>query len=156
MSHLRRATGESTIGHLGTLDPLATGVLPLLLGKYTGWRNCLAPCPKPTPGQSALGLPPTPTTPTNPGNLVGCPFAVKHTDPVRSGSLSRTSRTDAAALSAKKVEGKPAYKAARRGETVVLKSVSLLIDEFVIGEIKDGCAEFTIRISSGGCALRGA
>src|SRR5277367_2362722 len=31
----RRATGESSIGHLGTLDPMATGVLPLLLGKYT-------------------------------------------------------------------------------------------------------------------------
>ena len=32
---VRRATGESSIGHLGTLDPMATGVLPLLLGKYT-------------------------------------------------------------------------------------------------------------------------
>ncbi len=30
-----RATGEKSIGHLGTLDPMATGVLPLLLGKYT-------------------------------------------------------------------------------------------------------------------------
>src|SRR6201991_743462 len=35
VSRLRRATGESMIGHLGTLDPMATGVLPLLLGKYT-------------------------------------------------------------------------------------------------------------------------
>ena len=33
--HLRRLTGESAIGHLGTLDPMATGVLPVLLGKYT-------------------------------------------------------------------------------------------------------------------------
>src|SRR6202046_4481093 len=32
---VRRATGERAIGHLGTLDPMATGVLPLLLGKYT-------------------------------------------------------------------------------------------------------------------------
>ena len=48
------------------------------------------------------------------------------------------------------MEGKPAYKAARRGETVVLKSVSLQIEEFVIGERQDGYAEFTIRISSGG------
>src|SRR5580704_7852555 len=35
VARVRRATGESSIGHLGTLDPLATGVLPLLLGKYT-------------------------------------------------------------------------------------------------------------------------
>ncbi len=32
---LRRITGERSIGHLGTLDPMATGVLPLLLGKFT-------------------------------------------------------------------------------------------------------------------------
>ena len=32
---VRRSTGEKSIGHLGTLDPMATGVLPLLLGKYT-------------------------------------------------------------------------------------------------------------------------
>src|SRR5437868_12986252 len=32
---VRRATGERSIGHLGTLDPMATGVLPLLLGNYT-------------------------------------------------------------------------------------------------------------------------
>src|SRR6202050_5590732 len=32
---VRRATGERSTGHLGTLDPMATGVLPLLLGKYT-------------------------------------------------------------------------------------------------------------------------
>src|ERR1700734_1580984 len=32
---VRRATGERAIGHLGTLDPMATGVLPLLLGRYT-------------------------------------------------------------------------------------------------------------------------
>src|ERR1019366_7710394 len=32
---VRRATGEKSIGHLGTLDPMATGVLPLLLGRFT-------------------------------------------------------------------------------------------------------------------------
>ena len=35
VSRLRRITGEKSIGHLGTLDPMATGVLPLLLGKFT-------------------------------------------------------------------------------------------------------------------------
>ena len=32
---VRRITGERSVGHLGTLDPMATGVLPLLLGKFT-------------------------------------------------------------------------------------------------------------------------
>ena len=35
VNRLRRITGERAIGHLGTLDPMATGVLPLLMGKYT-------------------------------------------------------------------------------------------------------------------------
>src|SRR5208282_1936962 len=35
VGRLRRITGERSIGHLGTLDPMATGVLPLLIGKYT-------------------------------------------------------------------------------------------------------------------------
>ena len=32
---VRKLTGESSVGHLGTLDPMATGVLPLLLGRFT-------------------------------------------------------------------------------------------------------------------------
>jgi tRNA pseudouridine55 synthase len=52
--------------------------------------------------------------------------------------------------SAKKIDGKPAYKAARRGETVVLKPVSLTVEEFVVGAVEGGYAEFSIRISSGG------
>ena len=35
VAQMRRITGEKSIGHLGTLDPIATGVLPVLLGKYT-------------------------------------------------------------------------------------------------------------------------
>ena len=35
VGRLRKITGERSIGHLGTLDPMATGVLPLVLGKFT-------------------------------------------------------------------------------------------------------------------------
>jgi tRNA pseudouridine55 synthase len=53
-------------------------------------------------------------------------------------------------FTAKKINGRPAYEAARRGQTVVLKPVSLQIEEFVIDQVEGGYAEFTIRISSGG------
>jgi tRNA pseudouridine55 synthase len=151
VSHLRRATGESTVGHLGTLDPLATGVLPLLLGKYTRLAQFFGALPKTYTGAIRFGFA------TDTYDADGIPAS-----PVDAPLPSNTQIQSAAArfrgqveqtpppFSAKKVEGKPAYKAARRGETVVLKPVSLLIEEFVIGEIKDGCAEFTIRISSGG------
>jgi len=35
VNRIRRITGERSVGHLGTLDPMATGVLPLLLGRCT-------------------------------------------------------------------------------------------------------------------------
>src|ERR1700733_6231211 len=151
VSRLRRATGESMVGHLGTLDPMATGVLPLLLGKYTRLAQFFGPMPKAYSGAIRFGFS------TDTYDAAGVPVA-----PVVSPLPTNEEIQDAAVhfrgqveqtpppFSAKKVEGKPAYKAARRGENVVLKPVSLLIEEFVIGEIKDGCAEFTIRISSGG------
>jgi tRNA pseudouridine55 synthase len=151
VSRLRRATGESAIGHLGTLDPLATGVLPLLLGKYTRLAQFFGPLPKTYTGAirfgfatdtyDADGIPATPVDAPLPSNS-----QVQSAAAHFRGQVEQTPPP----FSAKKVEGKAAYKAARRGETVVLKPVSLLIEEFVIGEIKDGCAEFTIRISSGG------
>ncbi len=151
VSRLRRATGESMIGHLGTLDPLATGVLPLLLGKFTRLAQFFGPLPKTYTGSIRFGF----ATDTYDGD--GIPVA-----PVN-GRLPSNDEIQAAAaqfrgqveqtpppFSAKKVDGKPAYKAARRGETVVLKPVSLLIEEFVVDAREGEYAEFTIRISSGG------
>jgi tRNA pseudouridine55 synthase len=151
VSRLRRATGESMVGHLGTLDPMATGVLPLLLGKYTRLAQFFGPMPKAYSGAIRFGFS------TDTYDADGIPVA-----PV-AACLPTNEEIQAAAVhfrgqveqtpppfSAKKVDGKPAYKAARRGETVVLKPVSLMIEEFVIGELEGENAEFTMRISSGG------
>src|SRR5260370_8876575 len=35
VARVRRIAGEKSVGHLGTLDPMATGVLPLVLGRFT-------------------------------------------------------------------------------------------------------------------------
>src|SRR4029077_18765810 len=35
VARVRRITGEKSVGHVGTLDPMATGVLPLVLGRFT-------------------------------------------------------------------------------------------------------------------------
>jgi tRNA pseudouridine55 synthase len=151
VSRLRRATGESMVGHLGTLDPLATGVLPLLLGKYTRLAQFFGPLPKTYTGAirfgfatdtyDADGIPVPPLAATLPSN-----------DEIQAGAAHFRGQVEQIPppFSAKKVDGKPAYKAARRGETVPLKPVSLLIEDFVVGPIADDQAEFTIRISSGG------
>jgi len=151
VSRLRRATGESMVGHLGTLDPMATGVLPLLLGKYTRLAQFFGPMPKAYTGAirfgfatdtyDADGIPVTPVAACLPTNEEIQAAAVHFR-----GQVEQTPPQ----FSAKKVDGKPAYKAARRGETVELKPVSLMIDEFVIGEREGEYAEFTMRISSGG------
>ena len=153
ISHLRRLTGESAIGHLGTLDPMATGVLPVLLGKYTRLAQFFGALPKQYAGTIRFGF----ATDTYDADGVPAPS----TD--SAARLPANSELQAAAqvfrglveqtpppFSAKKVNGKPAYKAARRGETVTLKPVSILIEDFVIGDLEGDSANFTMRISSGG------
>jgi tRNA pseudouridine55 synthase len=153
VSRLRRATGESMIGHLGTLDPMATGVLPVLMGKYTRLAQFFGPLTKTYTGAIRFGFA------TDTYDAEGIPLRPA----VTGAPLPSNNQVQAAAalfrgeveqtpppFSAKKVGGKPAYKAARRGEPVVLKPVSLMIEEFVIGEVEGECAEFTMRISSGG------
>jgi tRNA pseudouridine55 synthase len=151
VSRLRRATGESMVGHLGTLDPMATGVLPLLLGKYTRLAQFFGPMPKAYSGAIRFGFA------TDTYDADGIPVApvaarLPTNEEIQAAAVHFRGQVDQTPppFSAKKVDGKPAYKAARRGETVVLKPVSLMIEEFVIGELEGECAEFTMRISSGG------
>jgi tRNA pseudouridine55 synthase len=153
VSRLRRATGEPTIGHLGTLDPMATGVLPMLLGKYTRLAQFFGPLTKTYTGSIRFGFA-TDTydaegVPVAPAAM-GVPLPTNDEVQLAAASFRGVVEQTPPPFSAKKVEGKPAYKAARRGETVVLKPVSLTIEEFVIGELDGEYAEFTMRISSGG------
>ena len=56
VSIVRRVTGEKSIGHLGTLDPMATGVLPLLLGKYTRLAQFFGQAEKQYEGHICFGF----------------------------------------------------------------------------------------------------
>src|ERR1700677_2216918 len=56
VSRLRRITGESMTGHLGTLDPMATGVLPVLLGKFTRLAQFFGPLTKTYTGAIRFGF----------------------------------------------------------------------------------------------------
>jgi tRNA pseudouridine55 synthase len=151
VSRLRRATGESSIGHLGTLDPLATGVLPMLMGKFTRLAQFFGPLPKTYSGTIRFGFA------TDTYDADGIPVApvggrLPSDDEIQATAANFCGQVEQTPppFSAKKVDGKPAYRAARRGETVVLKPVSLLIEEFVVGPSDGEYAEFKIRISSGG------
>jgi tRNA pseudouridine55 synthase len=153
VSRLRRTTGESMIGHLGTLDPLATGVLPVLLGKYTRLAQFFGPLAKTYTGAIRFGFATdtydadgVPVAPAAMGVPLPSNQEIQAAAALFRGQVEQTPPP----FSAKKIDGKPAYKSARRGESVVLKPVSLLIEEFVVGERQGEYAEFKIRISSGG------
>jgi tRNA pseudouridine55 synthase len=153
VSRVRRITGESTTGHLGTLDPMATGVLPVLIGKYTRLAQFFGPLSKTYTGAIRFGFA-TDTydadgIPAAPAEL-GTPLPANHDIQAAAALFRGQVDQTPPPFSAKKIDGKPAYKAARRGEPVALKPVTLMIDEFVIGPLEGEYAEFTLRISSGG------
>jgi len=153
VSQLRRATGESSIGHMGTLDPMATGVLPVLLGKYTRLSQFFGPLTKTYTGAIRFGFA---TDTYDADGIPAAPALMNDRWPTNDEVQAAAARFRGEVeqtpppFSAKKINGRPAYEAARRGQTVVLKPVSLQIEEFVIDQVEGGYAEFTIRISSGG------
>ena len=74
---VRRAAGERSIGHLGTLDPMATGVLPLLLGKYTRLAQFFGTADKAYEGTIRFGF--ATDTFDAEGTAVGGPRALQRT-----------------------------------------------------------------------------
>jgi tRNA pseudouridine55 synthase len=151
VSRLRRVTGESMIGHLGTLDPLATGVLPMLMGKFTRLAQFFGPLPKTYTGAIRFGFS------TDTYDADGIPVAplskrLPSDEQIQAAAAHFRGQVEQTPppFSAKKIEGKPAYRAARRGESVVLKPVPVLIEEFTVSTRDGEYVEFTMRISSGG------
>jgi tRNA pseudouridine55 synthase len=155
VNRLRKITGERSIGHLGTLDPMATGVLPLLIGKYTRLAQYFSAAEKSYRGDVRLGFA------TDTYDADGEPAGP---DRWLEGSQTITlERVRAAAarfhgeieqmppqFSAKKIDGQPAYKLAREGKPVELKPAKIRIDAFEILALEGPVASFTIDISSGG------
>ena len=155
VNRLRRITGENSIGHLGTLDPMATGVLPLLMGKFTKLAQYFSAADKSYNGTIRLGFA------TNTYDAEGEPAGPDRWPEFAQGLTLGRVRMAAERFrgeieqmppqySAKKIEGKPAYKLAREGKAVQLKPAKIRIEAFAI-EAKDGAeVSFTIDISSGG------
>jgi tRNA pseudouridine55 synthase len=155
VNRLRRITGERSIGHLGTLDPMATGVLPLLMGKYTRLAQYFSSAEKCYTGAIRFGFA-TDTydaegEPAGPDRWVE--FAESLTrEKVRAAAERFHGEIDQIppAFSAKKIEGKPAYRLAREGKPVELKPARVNVYAFEILEMAGADASFSIEISAGG------
>jgi len=151
VARVRRATGEQSIGHLGTLDPMATGVLPLLLGKFTRLAQFYGKHAKAYTGTIKFGF--ATDTYDAAGVMVGEAVQPELTlEQVRAAAERFGGEMEQMPppVSAKKVGGKPAYKIVRAGGKPELKRARITIAEFVIEGLEGDVASFRMKVSAGG------
>jgi tRNA pseudouridine55 synthase len=152
---VRRIAGERSVGHLGTLDPMATGVLPLLLGKFTRLAQYFSSAEKSYAGSIRFGF--STDTYDAEGEPAG-PDRFAELNPALTLECVRAAASRfhgemeqmPPPFSAKKIAGTPAYKLAREGKPVELKAAKVQIASFEIAGLEDAEARFTISISAGG------
>lgn len=138
------------IGHAGTLDPLATGLLILCTGKFTKKINDYMAKEKEYVGSFTLGAT-TPTydlesDPVNFMSLEGITEAqILHTTKKFLGEIMQVPPSH----SAVKQAGKPVYLKARKGEDVQLEPRRVIIKEFEISDIELPVVSFRVVCSTG-------
>lgn len=150
VSRVRKILQQRSVGHLGTLDPLATGVLPLVVGNFTRLAQFYLASEKTYTGTMRFGFA------TDTYDAQGEPCSS-----VQPVTLSEEGVEQLAArfrgvieqmpppFSAKKIQGVPAYKLARRKTDVTLKPVKVEIKELEILNVKGDRVEFRVRVSAG-------
>jgi tRNA pseudouridine55 synthase len=148
---VRRATNEKSIGHLGTLDPMATGVLPLLLGKYTRLAQFFGQAEKHYTGHIRFGFA------TDSFDADGAPASTPqplthsledlHT---LAGKFHGEIDQLPPIFSAKKINGVAAHKLARAGAEVAVKPARITIHHFELTSLDADTASFSISVSAGG------
>ena len=147
---VRHLAGFRQIGHLGTLDPLATGVLVLLLGRATRLVQFYVGRRKRYKAGIRFGF--ATDTYDSDGEAQG-PDAAPVLDAalLEKFAAERIGRFEQMppSFSAKKVQGRPAYEFARKKQPVELKAVGVELFEFRLTGIERSIARFVIECSSG-------
>lgn len=151
VSIVRRVTGEKSIGHLGTLDPMATGVLPLLLGKYTRLAQFFGHAEKYYEGSIRFGF--ATDTFDAEGTPDSDPKPLTHSlEELLELSLGFRGEIDQVPpiYSAKKINGVAAHKLARAGVEVAVKPARITIHDFNLLDLQGEVAAFEMHVSAGG------
>ncbi|HTR22755.1 MAG TPA: tRNA pseudouridine(55) synthase TruB [Terriglobales bacterium] len=150
VNRVRRILGERSVGHLGTLDPSATGVLPLVIGSFTRLAQFYSDSEKTYEGVIRFGF--ATDTYDADGEATSTPqVVVLNREEVEGlGELFRGSIEQMPPpFSAKKVAGVPAYKLARKQREVQLKPVLVEVKEFAILDVAGDQATFRAHVGSG-------
>ncbi|HVA58658.1 MAG TPA: tRNA pseudouridine(55) synthase TruB [Gemmatimonadaceae bacterium] len=152
VSVARRAVGPSRVGHAGTLDPFATGLLVLLVGRGTRLIPYLDAEPKVYDATIRFGA--ATDTDDSTGRVMResalpAPAAVDAALATMVGDLEQRPP----AYSAKQVEGVRAYAAARRGRPLDLAPVTVRVHAWTVRERRDAELDVTV-ICGGGTYVR--
>jgi tRNA pseudouridine55 synthase len=145
----RRLLGEKRIGHTGTLDPLATGVLPLACGRATRLVRFLSAAEKQYEASILFGV--TTDTLDVTGEEISRSGAVPSRDAVMSAlqSFEGEQMQVPPAYSAKKVGGRRAYELARRDEPVALDAVPVRVSRIELLEYGHHRCRVSLTCSAG-------
>ena len=143
----RRALGTRRIGHAGTLDPFASGLLVLLVGKATRLLPYLDAEPKVYRASIAFGA--ATDTDDHTGTIVRtAPLPSRESIDAALPTLTGAIRQRPPAYSAKKVAGVRAYDAARRGEALILEPVAVEVHRWEVLRFAEG--HLDVEITCGG------
>jgi tRNA pseudouridine55 synthase len=150
VSRVRRLAGTRKVGHAGTLDPMATGVLLLGLDRATRLLGHLMLTEKAYDATVLLGV--TTTTDDAEGEVI----ATASTDGLTEAGI-RDALTGfvgeiqqvPSAVSAIKVDGRRAYDRVRSGEQVELAARTVRVEEIVVRAVRGAEVDLSVRCSSG-------
>jgi tRNA pseudouridine55 synthase len=147
----RARLGTKRVGHAGTLDPLATGLLPCLVGPGTRLARFLHDWPKTYVGVIALGL----ETPTDDAESLGdrsrptVPLPPPEVLEAARRRLSGPQMQVPPAFSAKKIRGERAHRLARRGRSAAPPPVRVIVHKLRLQALPAARLAFAARVSAG-------
>jgi tRNA pseudouridine55 synthase len=148
---VRRAAATRRVGHAGTLDPFASGLLAVLVGRATRLAPFLVGLPKTYTGTIRLGA--VTDTDDREGTVLREDESWRDlTEPaLAAGMAALTGRVQQRPpdYSAKKVAGTPAYRRARRGLVVALAPQEVEVHRFVCTRRAGPDVHFEAEVSSG-------
>ena len=134
VAKIRNKLNVKKVGHTGTLDPMATGVLVLCLGKATKLAQQITGTDKEYIAEITLGA--ISDTDDAEGEISDSGFRIPDSKPPKLEEITRTLKKFTGVInqippqfSAKKIKGQRAYKLARQGKEVELKPVGVTIHE---------------------------
>ncbi|MGH7517231.1 MAG: tRNA pseudouridine(55) synthase TruB [Gemmatimonadales bacterium] len=151
VQRVRRTFGVKAVGHTGTLDPFASGLLVLLVGRATRVARFLDGLRKTYLAVARLGI--RTATDDRTGAALGEPAdpSALRPEAVQAAveALVGSHAQRPPAYSAKQVEGVRSYRRARRGETVELPEVRVTVHAAVLLELAGERVTFRVTVSTG-------